>query len=253
MIGTTDLDHKEDLQASDVQDISISEAETSYMLSGVDQLFPSVQLERSDIISSWSGIRPVIASGEAIDPSKEKREHAIWDDEGLITIAGGKLTTFRLIALDALSHAARYIDINPGHAGQAIFDATDSAASVNSRASRLVGRYGAAASRMDQRCESVAETAFQWSEIEWALQYEAVFHLDDLLLRRTRLGNLLPNGASELFDRLEPLCKRCLNWDEARWSIESERYLAIYQRDFSIGGRDGSMNEIAASKSGVAA
>ncbi|GAA3948491.1 glycerol-3-phosphate dehydrogenase/oxidase [Allohahella marinimesophila] len=233
VIGTTDLDHSASLQRTDATDIAISEAETAYMLSGVDALFPGVKLARSDIISSWSGVRPVIASGEAIDPSKENREHAIWDDNGLITIAGGKLTTFRLIALDALAHAAKYTDIQAGKTDQAIFDSPD-ATILDAGASRLYGRYGTAALLMKGSSDSVGNTAFQWCELEWALKHEAVFHLDDLLLRRTRLGNLLDNGGTEVFDRLEPLCKQHLNWGDARWRLELERYHHIYSCYFSI-------------------
>ena len=69
-------------------------------------LFPQHDLSRDDIISTWSGIRPVIGSDEAKDPSKERRDHAVWNDKGLVTVSGGKLTTFRLIALDAINAAA---------------------------------------------------------------------------------------------------------------------------------------------------
>ncbi|WP_416395018.1 glycerol-3-phosphate dehydrogenase/oxidase [Allohahella sp. A8] len=250
VIGTTDLDHTKGLPTSDTADIAISEAETSYMLSGIDALFPGIKLTRSDIVSSWSGVRPVIASGAAIDPSKEKREHAIWDDNGLITIAGGKLTTFRLIAQDALAHAAKYTDVRAGTSRQAIFDTHQQTAG---QSCRLTGRYGIAAPLMNHSNELIADTAFQWCELEWALQHEAVFHLDDLLLRRTRLGNLLPNGGTELFGRLEPLCRQHLHWDDARWRNERLRYEDLYSRYFSIGANAATDKEFAGKASEGAA
>ena len=46
-------------------------------------------------------MRPVVGSGKD-DPSEESRDHVVWQEAGLLTVTGGKLTTFRLIALDAL-------------------------------------------------------------------------------------------------------------------------------------------------------
>ena len=62
-------------------------------------------MKSSDILSTWAGVRPVIGSKKSKDPSKERRDHAVWSDNGLITVSGGKLTTFRLIALDVLAAA----------------------------------------------------------------------------------------------------------------------------------------------------
>ena len=93
----------------------------------------------------------MIASGKGIDPSKERRAHAVWDDQGLISVTGGKLTTFRLIALDALRLAARHLSG---------LDATDTREPTFRRApitppsslprdviERIEGRYGALAVR----------------------------------------------------------------------------------------------------------
>ena len=60
---------------------------------------------KKDIISTWAGVRPVIGSDKSKDPSKERRDHVVWNDKNLITVSGGKLTTFRLIAIDVLNQA----------------------------------------------------------------------------------------------------------------------------------------------------
>ena len=120
VIGTTDLDH----HADSAKEASISNAEVAYLLDAANQQFPESQLQEQDIRSTWSGVRPVVSkqsvrkkrseSGQSIDlakpakPSDEKREHAVWDDSGLISVAGGKLTTYRLIAMDVLKKAAPY-------------------------------------------------------------------------------------------------------------------------------------------------
>ena len=63
--------------------------------------FPTSELREADVITTWAGVRPVIDTGKK-DPSKESREHAIWKEDGLLTITGGKLTTFAVMARDAL-------------------------------------------------------------------------------------------------------------------------------------------------------
>jgi glycerol-3-phosphate dehydrogenase len=67
---------------------------------------PQLNLSDDDIIATYAGVRPVIDSGKA-DPSKETRDHALWLENGLLTVTGGKLTTFRVIALDASSWPQR--------------------------------------------------------------------------------------------------------------------------------------------------
>ena len=84
---------------------SISDLEVDYLLKAYNSQFPDNPLKSSDILSTWAGVRPVIGSKKSKDPSKERRDHAVWSDNGLITVSGGKLTTFRLIALDVLAAA----------------------------------------------------------------------------------------------------------------------------------------------------
>jgi hypothetical protein len=67
-------------------------------------------------------------------------------------------------------------------------------------------------------------------------------HLDDLLLRRTRIGFTNPGGGVALLPRIRPVLKRALGWDEERWRAEVERYRALWQRSMAppeLGGRPG--------------
>jgi len=95
LIGTTDTDHRHSIS----DEPSISPDEVAYLMAAAEAPFPSIKLTLNDIISTFSGIRPVIGTGKA-DPSKEARDHVVWEEEGLLTVTGGKMTTFRLIALD---------------------------------------------------------------------------------------------------------------------------------------------------------
>ena len=97
LVGTTDIDHCEPLD----QEPGISPEETAYLMAAVESEFPSLGLGLEDVISTYAGVRPVIGTGK-VDPSKEAREHMIWEENGLLTVTGGKLTTFRGIARDVL-------------------------------------------------------------------------------------------------------------------------------------------------------
>lgn len=232
VIGTTDLDHHEDLNT----EASISPAEVTYLLDAVNSALPDAQLGRHDIQASMAGVRPVVA-GSSKDPSKEKREHAIWDDGGILSVAGGKLTTFRLIAVDVLRQAQRYLPPLPEPACAILqTPKLQRPQGLKHRHwQRLLGHYGEHALRVAALgTEPVANTDTLWGELKWALTFEAVQHLDDLLLRRTRLGLLLPQGAQELEQPLAALCQNYLGWNAASFSQEWTRYQAIWQRHYAL-------------------
>jgi glycerol-3-phosphate dehydrogenase len=73
-----------------------------------------------------------------------------------------------------------------------------------------------------------------WAELCWACQKEDVQHLDDLLLRRTRLGMILPNAGKALLPEIRSHCQPLLGWDDQRWEEEQARYLAIYHNAYSL-------------------
>ncbi len=97
IVGTTDVDDTGD-QAAEPR---ISASETAYLTAWLSDTFPSLALSARDAVASMAGVRPVIGTGKA-DPSAELREHVVWEENGLITVTGGKLTTFDAIARDAL-------------------------------------------------------------------------------------------------------------------------------------------------------
>lgn len=239
-IGTTDLDHTQDL---DVES-SITEQEVEYLLAGLSSQFPQKNITRADVISTWSGVRPVIGSERSKDPSKERRDHAVWSDQGLITVSGGKLTTFRLIALDALAAAQSQLPQPEVSSDDRVFSSPGMTAEelVPSNpvwGRRLIGRYGAAARNLlDEAPQEehlrIDSTDFCLAECRWAIQHEAVIHLDDLLLRRTRLGLLLENGGEQLFADLQSLFCHVSGWNESHWEREVTRYRTIWKRHYSL-------------------
>ena len=82
----------------------------------------------------------------------------------------------------------------------------------------------------------IGNTAFCLAECRWAARNESVIHLDDLLLRRTRLGSLLERGGEALFADIEQICAQELQWDSQRWQTERERYREIWRKYYSLPG-----------------
>jgi glycerol-3-phosphate dehydrogenase len=242
VIGTTDLDHTEGLNT----DACISAAEVEYLLAACAQQFAAAQITRKDVLSSWAGVRPVVTDGQpssaGTKPSDEKREHALWIEPGCVTLAGGKLTTFRLLALEVLQACAAFVGQPVTDVGSAVFRPQPElllAGLSNSQQRRLAGRYGrelprVAALLAQVGSETVGATETLWAELAFAAEHELVLHLDDLLLRRTRLGLLLAGGALAELPRIRSLCQPRLGWDDARWMREQQDYLSLWQRCYSL-------------------
>jgi glycerol-3-phosphate dehydrogenase len=176
-------------------------------------------------------------------PSKESREAALWDENGLLTITGGKLTTFRLMAHEALHAVRRRLPNQPRLAvKQRMLDEVDTAliADLDPGLSlRLFGRYGAdtpellAAAQADELQPIDASTSL-WAEVRWAARDEGVVHLDDLLLRRVRLGLLLPHGGLPHLDRVRSIAQPELGWDDDRWAQEANDYTCLWEQCYSV-------------------
>jgi glycerol-3-phosphate dehydrogenase len=236
LIGTTDIDHVLELNEKHDEPFA-SRAEVAYMLEALDFLFPSLEIFEADIISSFSGLRPIIDTG-ASTPSKESRAHQIWDEDGLITITGGKLTTFRLMArqtiraaLASIGHQAKLRDNSPLLAplDRAALQGVDPATGEYLR-----GRYGLEASVLltatkNDELGHIDALPNIWAELRWAARTEGIVHLDDLLLRRVRIGMLLPDGAQGLMARIRTFVQAETGWDDQRWNREVKRYLETWK------------------------
>ena len=239
LVGTTDVDHAEDMNA----EAAITPDEVAYLMQALEFQFPELALGLDDIIATFAGVRPVIDSGEP-DPSKESRDHAVWLEQGLLTVTGGKLTTFRLIAQDALKHCAPLLPrtLARAHAPQ-VFRQTEPLSTGRALSAaqvlRLQGRYGRHAAELlaaahDGEFATIVGSETLWAELRWAARAEAVVHLEDLLLRRTRLGLLLRGGGVELLPRIRAICQAELGWDDGRWQEEQAAYLDLWQRHYSL-------------------
>jgi glycerol-3-phosphate dehydrogenase len=209
-------------------------------------VFPHLELEPGDVSAAYAGLRPLV-DRTTRDAARASRDFAIWDEDGLITVTGGKLTTFRPMALQTLQRLQpRLPRLTAAGCGPPVADDLDAAAATAPVSPdfslRLLARYGAdglaaiAGAPPEERA-SISGSPWCWAELRWAARAEDVVHLDDLLLRRVRLGLTAPEGARSLLDRIRPVVQGELDWDDARWHWEVARYTDLWQHGYAVAGQ----------------
>jgi glycerol-3-phosphate dehydrogenase len=168
----------------------------------------------------------------------------VWEERGLISTAGGKLTTFRATAEKVVSAAIRRLpeerqdDVGPPQtaavglpwrgAPSELVRGLRSLRVAEEVAQGLVRRLGAlalpAVAAEPEALRPVAEGLdLCGAELVWQLRFGGVVHLEDLLLRRVRLGMWQPRLCLEVAPRLRPLLRRVAGWTVSRWNGEIKR------------------------------
>ncbi len=244
IIGTTDTDWNLDLAHP-----AASRSDIEYLLDQANRLL-ATPLTHDDITGVYAGLRPLLA-GESEATSQLSREHAVVSPvAGLVMVAGGKYTTYRVMAkdaVDAVAHALPWKVPKSCTDTVPIIGADGFQAAWNQRQARadragihvawvehLLRRYG---TLTDELLDLVRETPELGEPIEGAPEYlrveayyaalaEGALHLDDILTRRTRIS-------IETFDRgqssarhVAELVAPVLGWDRATIDDEVEHYLA---------------------------
>lgn len=243
LIGTTDTDYQGNLDTP-----KASLADVEYLLEAVQHIFPGAQIGHDDIISTFAGLRPLIfAPGGTYALS---REHEIVESpSGLITIAGGKLTTHRLMARQLTDRIQKRLAEEFGvHArsecrtkeplqGAQIkrVHASDLDAAVGKH---LLHTYGSDATWVHAYVEenpSLGERiapglSYLMAEALYGVQHEMALTLNDVLIRRTHVIYETPSGGIERARSVAELMAPRLGWDE----IEIERQVADYATQVAL-------------------
>jgi glycerol-3-phosphate dehydrogenase len=200
ILGTTDTDY-----SGDPADVRSDAGDIAYILGVVNNAFPEVRLTPADLISSWAGVRPLIANGEnrAGAPSDISRNHQIRVAEpGWIDVAGGKLTTYRLMAEQTVDLVGRFLRPKPPRSRTA--------------ESPLTPAPGSGVLPPPVGCEVVRHCCRE----------ESAVHLDDVLLRRTSWHFYHRNHAEMAGAVCEWMAGE-LSWDAGRKHRELERYFRV--------------------------
>lgn len=241
LVGTTDVDQE---MLGENEEPHASATEIQFLLSGLQARFPTLNLTWQDVQAVFAGLRPV-ADVRTSDPSKASREHMILYESGLLTVAGGKLTTFHTMALAAFEKLRQHLPQLPKSrvASSALDPLPDLPVDLpldSNLALDWLSRYGetsldflSAASPVERAPIHNGHSA-SLADFRWAARQEAVRHLDDLLLRRTRLGITAPRGGTALLPRLRPILQEELNWTNSQWDGEVARYLACWAQTYGV-------------------
>ena len=222
LVGTTDVDHPDAGVPA-----TISPEEADYLVEALRLPFPRLRLDAAQALSAFAGLRAIVVPpGEAhLPPSAMGRDSALWTRPGLVGITGGKLTTHRATAAEVLREVEAQglaVAAEPSPASAPV------SASATTRLAGRLGSSGAAwvAARPAEERLALPTTPYCLAELRWSMREEQVRRLDDLLLRRTRLGLVAPGGGEALLAMLEAPCREDLGWDAVRWVEEAARYRA---------------------------
>ena len=240
LVGTTDVDQE---QLSAEEEPLASAEEIQFLLEGLQARFPSLRLTIQDVQAVFAGIRPV-ADHRTANPTKASREHVILYESGLLTVVGGKMTTFHLMALDAFEKLRQHIPSFPK--AQAETSVLDPLTEISSDlpiepglAMDWLSRYGEASvdflvASPPAEHQPISGHSASLADLRWVMRHESVHHLDDLFLRRTRLGLVAPEGGSAFLPQIRPVVQEELNWTNSRWDEETARYLARWKKTYGV-------------------
>jgi glycerol-3-phosphate dehydrogenase len=241
LVGTTDLFHHGALD-----DPRPTRDEVDYLLRAAAAAFPGNPPGEGDVLGSFAGLRPVLDQSTD-DPSQASREEAVWEERGLLSVAGGKLTTWRSMAEEVVDTALDHLPAERRrHAAPCATAGTPLAGlappDLPERLRAVHGVERAVADALARRLGALAWTACELArgrgelrpladgvdlcaaEVRAHLRYGGVLHLSDLLLRRVRIGMWHPAVARELLPHLRRTVRRELGWRGGRWQQEVERY-----------------------------
>jgi glycerol-3-phosphate dehydrogenase len=244
IIGTTDTDW-----SLDKAHPAASSSDIDYVLDHVNTALVT-PLTREDVEGVYAGLRPLLA-GESETTSALSREHVVGHPTpGLVVVAGGKYTTYRVMAADAVDEVARGLDGRvPASCTQRIpllgAEGYDAAWNARNRTAtrygihvawveHLLQRYGTLATEVLDLCAAdpvLAEALsgaedYLAAEVVYAASHEGARHLDDVLTRRTRISIETWDRGVSAAGPAASLMASALGWSDAQRAREVEHYLA---------------------------
>ncbi|HMJ52876.1 MAG TPA: glycerol-3-phosphate dehydrogenase/oxidase [Polyangiaceae bacterium] len=253
LIGTTDT------FTDEIDEPRVTATDLQYVLDAANHAFPGAKLGATDVMSVYAGVRPLLADGQAdVPPSSVSREHRITeDDSGMISAAGGKLTTYRRIAEQIVDRVVarlpepRRRQLVPCATKERSLrdDGFDRAAlrremagrfHLDERtADRLIATWGAAAVDMMEASPAeervcIGRSRFLVAEVSWSFAEECAATLADVLERRVRVAVFAAGQGLDALDALAGAAARATGWNDARTAEEVERYRAIVHRRYQV-------------------
>lgn len=243
LVGTTDTDWNLDLAHP-----AASASDVDYLLYQANQYLEPA-LTRDDIVGVYAGLRPLLY-GESDSTSKLSREHAVTTVvPGLITVAGGKYTTYRVMAADAVDVAVEALGRGPTSCTDRIpLVGAVGWEALRNRRDQLAAAYGVDAARVDHLLnrfgtetpvllDLIAEDRglgenlpgsddYLGVEVHFATSHEGALHLDDVMTRRTRMSIETADRGVSAAPVVAGIMADLLGWDDDTTTTEIESYRA---------------------------
>jgi glycerol-3-phosphate dehydrogenase len=258
VLGTTDTDF-----TGTADEVHADASDVQYLCDSGNGYFPGANLKPHDVIATWAGLRPLIAAPPNVDESEISREHEVFTKpDGLVVIAGGKLTTYRRMARETVNktlelmrelgeaglhvtRASTKVRPLPGAVGVEPLDLegvaaigrklmADSGVDVDT-ATHLCGAYGARATVIGRSIAAERalgeridrELPYVWAEIDFAVTHDLARTLDDVLARRVPLLLVSRDQGLGVCERVAARMATKLGWDAAT----SARMLVEYREE----------------------
>ena len=231
-------------------------ADIDYIIEQANQVLRH-PLKHTDVISVYAGIRPLVAPTEASSTTKISREHVVDHPlEGLISVAGGKYTTYRIMARDAIDAAAsdllrivpesctEEIALLGADGYSALLNRVNALAVANSLSretiTHLLSRYGSifeevlAPAKLDASLLERIDPSLPYlrAEVRYAVTHEKALHVSDVLMRRTRIALEVSDRGVAAARVVAQVMAPLLGWESARSHREISQYDALVAREF---------------------
>ncbi len=253
-LGTTDTDY-----SGSLDDPACTPEDVDYLLEAANNVTTS-RLTRADVTGVWAGLRPLLAPRAKGGHMSERtadlsRRHTVsTSPHGLVTVTGGKLTTYRKMGEDTVDAAARVLGESPRQRrcvtkSLALLGSTTKVrdpVALAQRSGRLLARYGteqaAVSAVADGRPEllepAVPGLPYTGAELVYAVREEMALTLDDVLARRTRARIQRAHDAMTAAPALARLLAPELGWDEREAADQASRFVASCQKELLTAGLD---------------
>ncbi len=230
LVGTTD-------ESTDVSEHpAVKDSDIDYILEHLEIYF-DLKIDKSEILSSWSGIRPLVAPEENADTSSIVREHEIFSSKsGLISIIGGKWTTYRKMAQEAVDYAIKEKNLTPKKCKTKKLKLIGSEISkkdlvleeldIDKNLKKyLLSMYGDKIIELIKSTDDIEKLHEDYqhtnAELVYCIKNEFVKKPLDFLVRRTSLALIDKKAALDILDKVVDIMKVELNWSE---EIAKQRY-----------------------------
>jgi glycerol-3-phosphate dehydrogenase len=235
-----------------LEDLRASATDVVYLLRSANAFFPEARLTPEDVHATWAGVRPLVRQEGTDDPRGVPREHRLFEGPtGLISIVGGKLTTYRAMAAEVVDRVARrlhQLDGRPVPAAAAthreplpggeshdldvLIESTIEDGFDQVVARHLVHTYGSEAPAVTRLAQSdprlaepvVVDHPTLWAELLHAMRREMAITLGDLFIRRTHLFYAAPEQTLAVAPAVADLAMDEMGWDETRRAAELAAY-----------------------------